>query len=209
MITFVNYVAEHIQPEFPNVAVDTLAYQYTRKPPKTLHPLPNVIVRLCSIECNFRAPLDDPSNAAFLSDLQDWSKICHRLYVWDYVTDFPDYLLPHPNWFVMGPNLRLFQKYNVQGVFEEGAYQSNGAEMAELRAWLLAQLLWNPQQDDQALIQEFLNGYYGEAAAKPICHYLDLMQDISKGSYLACYHSHMSRSSHLKCWLTLSGVAGG
>jgi hypothetical protein len=191
MITFVNYVAEHIQPEFPNVAVDTLAYQYTRKPPKTVHPKPNVIVRLCSIECNFRAPLDDPSNAAFLSDLQDWSKICHRLYVWDYVTDFSDYLLPHPNWFVLGPNLRLFQKYNVQGVFEEGAYQSNGAEMAELRAWLLAQLLWNPQQDDHALIQEFLNGYYGKAAAKPIRRYLDLTQDASKGCYLACYtHPH-------------------
>lgn len=187
MIAFVNYVAEKIRPEFPNVAVDTLAYQYTRKPPKTLRPLPNVIVRLCSIECNFRAPLNDPSNAAFLSDLQDWSKSCQRLYVWDYVTDFSNYVLPHPNWFALGPNLRLFQQYNVQGVFEEGAYQSNGAEMAELRAWLLAQLLWNPQQDDRALIQEFLNGYYGKAAAKPIYRYLNLMQDASKDYYLACY----------------------
>lgn len=187
MIAFVDYIAEKIRPEFPNVAIDTLAYQYTRKPPKTLRPLPNVIVRLCSIECNFRAPLDDPSNAAFLSDLQDWSKICHRLYVWDYVTDFSNYLLPHPNWFELGPNLRLFQQYNVQGVFEEGAYQSNGAEMAELRAWLLAQLLWNPQQDDHALIQEFLDGYYGKAAAEPIRRYLDLMQEASKGYYLACY----------------------
>ena len=187
MIAFVNYVAEKIAPEFPDVAVDTFAYQYTRHPPKTLRPRPNVIVRLCSIECNFRAPLDDRSNAAFLADLQGWSKICHRLYVWDYVTDFSDYLLPHPNWFVLGPNLRLFQKYGVKGVFEEGAYQGYGVEMGELRAWVLAQLLWNPQQDDRALIQEFLNGYYGKAAAKPIRHYLDLMQDASKGFYLACY----------------------
>lgn len=191
MITFVNYVAQHIQAEFPNVAVDTLAYQYTRKPPEHVRPLPNVIVRLCSIECNFRAPLDDPSNVSFLSDLQGWSKICHRLYVWDYVTDFANYLLPHPNWYALGPNLRLFQKYNVQGVFEEGAYQSNGAEMEELRAWLLAQLLWNPQQDDRALIREFLDGYYGRAAASPIQRYLDLMENASKGYYLACYtHPH-------------------
>ena len=187
MIAFVNYVAEVIAPEFPNVAVDTFAYQYTRHPPKTLRPRPNVIVRLCSIECNFRAPLDNRSNAAFLADLQGWSKICHRLYVWDYVTDFSDYLLPHPNWFVLGANLRLFQKYGVKGVFEEGAYQGYGAEMGELRAWVLAQLLWNPQQDDRALIQEFLNGYYGKAAAKPIRRYLDLMQAASKGFYLACY----------------------
>ena len=191
LIAFVNYIADKIAPEFPQVAVDTLAYQYTRKPPKTLRPRPNVIVRLCSIECNFRAPLDDDSNAKFLADLQDWSKLCHRLYVWDYVTDFSDYVLPHPNWYVLGPNLRLFQKFGVQGVFEEGAYQSNGAEMTELRAWLLAQLLWNPQQDDGALIQEFLAGYYGKAAARPIRRYLELMQQASQGCNLACYtHPH-------------------
>jgi hypothetical protein len=187
MIAFANYVAEKIAPEFPNVAVDTFAYQYTRHPPKTLRPRPNVIVRLCSIECNFHAPLDDPSNGAFLADLQGWSAICQRLYVWDYVTDFANYVLPHPNWFTLGPNLKLFEKYNVHGVFEEGAYAGGGAEMAELRAWLLAQLLWNPQQDDRALIQKFLNGYYGKAAAKPIRRYLDLLQDETKGFYLACY----------------------
>ena len=187
MIAFVNYIAEKIGPEFPNVAVDTFAYQYTRKPPKTLKPRPNVIVRLCSIECNFRAPLDDPSNAAFLADLEGWSKVCRRLYIWDYVTDFSNYLLPHPNWFTLGPNARLFQQYGVKGVFEEGAYEGYGAEMSELRAWLLAQLLWNPQQDDLALIQEFLDGYYGKAAAKPILGYLDLLYGASKGFYLACY----------------------
>ena len=102
MLAFVNYIAEKIEPEFPHVAVDTFAYQYTRHPPKTIRPRPNVIVRLCSIECNFREPLNDPSNAAFLADLAAWSKICPRLYVWDYVTDFAHYVLPHPNWFTAG-----------------------------------------------------------------------------------------------------------
>ena len=53
LLEFVNYIAEKIEPEFPNVAIDTLAYQYTRKPPKTITPRKNAIVRLCSIECNF------------------------------------------------------------------------------------------------------------------------------------------------------------
>lgn len=187
MLSFVNYVAEKIEPEFPHVAVDTFAYQYTRKPPKTLKPRANVIVRLCSIECNFREPLDHPSNAAFRADLEGWAKICQRLYIWDYTTDFRNYVNPHPNWFVLGPNLRLFQTNHVRGVFEQGAYQGFGGEMAELRAWVLAQLLWNPQQDDRALIREFLEGYYGKAAAKPIGRYLELMQRESKDFYLACF----------------------
>ena len=57
--------------------------------------------------------------------------------------------------------------------------------MAELRAWVLAQLLCNPQQDDRALIREFLEGYYGPAG-KPIESYLDLVQNASKGFNLTC-----------------------
>lgn len=187
MVAFVNYIAEKIEPEFPDVAVDTFAYQYTRHPPKTIHPRPNVIVRLCSIECNFREPLNDPSNASFLTDLATWSKMCNRLYVWDYVTDFAHYVLPHPNWFVLGPNVRLFRDYGVKGVFEEGAYGGPGEEMAEMRAWVLAQLLWNPDLNDRALIKEFLRGYYGNKAGDLIERYLELMHDASKGFNLRCY----------------------
>jgi hypothetical protein len=186
MIALVNYIAEKIGPEFPNVAVDTLAYQYTRKPPRTLRPRPNVIVRLCSIECNFREPLDHPSNAGFADDIRGWAKLTDRLYVWDYVTDFAYYVQPQPNWFTLGPNLRFFQTNHVRGVFELGAYGSHGSEMAELRAWVLAQLLCNPRQDDRALIREFLNGYYGPAG-KPIESYLELLYNASRGYNLTCY----------------------
>jgi hypothetical protein len=180
MLAFVNYIAEKIGPEFPNVAIDTLAYRYTRKPPKTIKPRPNVIVRLCSIECNFREPLDHPSNTAFARDLEGWSNICSRLYIWDYTTNFAHYVQPFPNWFVLGPNMRFFQSHHVRGVFEEGAYQSYGSEMGELRAWVLAQLMWNPEQNDRALITEFLCGYYGPVAAQPIGQYLDLMHNVSR-----------------------------
>lgn len=186
MLAFVNYIAEKIEPEFPGVAVDTLAYQYTRKPPKTIQPRPNVIVRLCSIECNFREPLDHPSNGAFAADIRGWSKLCQRLYIWDYTTDFAHYVQPHPNWFTLEANLRFFHANGVRGVFEQGAYQSHGAEMAELRAWVLAQLLWNPHQDGRALVREFLDGYYG-AGAPAIARYLDFLHDASRGHNLTCY----------------------
>ena len=186
LLSFVNYVAEKIEIDFPNVAIDTLAYQYTRRPPKTIKPRPNVIVRLCSIECNFAEPLEGPSNAAFAADIRDWAKICNRLYIWDYTTNFAHYVQSHPNWFVLGPNVRFFAQNNVKGVFEQGAYQSQGAEMAPMRAWVLARLLWNPKLDDRALINEFLNGYFG-AAARPIRQYLDLMANKAKGFYMTCY----------------------
>ena len=57
MLRAVNEIARRLKPKYPGVAVDTLAYQWSRPAPKITKPRPNVIIRLCSIECNFAAPL--------------------------------------------------------------------------------------------------------------------------------------------------------
>jgi hypothetical protein len=176
LLVFINDLAREVGKQYPDLAIDTLAYQYTRKPPRTVKPLPNVIIRLCSIECDFATPLTSETNQKFAEDIEGWSKICDRLYIWDYTTNFGHYLMPHPNLRVLGPNVRFFVANGVKGLFEQGAYQSYGAEMAELRAWVLAKLLWNPQLDDRKLVDEFLDGYYGPAAP-PIRRYLTLLHD--------------------------------
>jgi hypothetical protein len=188
LLRFVNAVAEEIEPEFPQVAISTLAYQYTRKPPQHVRPRPNVIVRLCSIECSFSAPLDSARNQAFRDDILGWSRICDRLYIWDYTTNFAHYVLPHPNLRVLGPNVRFFVDHGVKGVFEQGAYQSYGSEMAELRGWVLAKLLWDPSRDADALINEFIDGYYGPAADH-VRAYLKITHDAveASGDYLGCF----------------------
>ena len=183
MLNFVNQIAEAIEKDYPNVAVDTLAYQYTRKPPKTIRPRPNVIVRLCSIECCFSHPLESREvNASFADDIRGWSKISApkgrrrlRLYVWDYVTDFAHYIQPFPNFYVLKPNIKFFVKHGVKGIFEEGNYApGGGGEFAELRAYLMAKLLWNPEYDVDVAIDEFLEGYYGKAAS-PLREYINML----------------------------------
>jgi hypothetical protein len=188
MLRFVNAVAQDIEKEFPHVALSTLAYQYTRKPPKITKPRPNVIVQLCSIECSFSKPLADERNKAFRDDIIGWSKISERLYIWDYTTNFRHYFLPHPNLRVLGPNVKFFADHNVAGIFEQGAYTTNGAEMAELRAWVLAKLLWDPTRDGDALINEFIEGYYGPAAPH-IKAYLAVTHDAveAAGDWLGCF----------------------
>jgi len=194
MLRFVNAVAEDIEDEFPNVAISTLAYQYTRKPPKITKPRPNVIVRLCSIECSFSKPLADERNKEFRDDIVGWSKICNRLYIWDYTTNFRHYILPHPNLRVLGPNVKFFVDHSVKGLFEQGAYTSSGAEMAELRAWVLAKLLWNPTLDGQELIDEFIAGYYGPAGPH-IKDYLKITHDAveASGDHLGCFSQHTAK----------------
>ena len=49
----------------------------------SLQPRPNVIIRLCSIECNFAMPLTDPSNAPFQKDMGKWAAVSNRTYIWN------------------------------------------------------------------------------------------------------------------------------
>lgn len=179
VLALVNRVAEAAEKEFPDKAVETLAYQWTRRPPKTMRPRPNVIIRLCSIECCFAHPLekcDSPANQAFCRDLTGWSKLSNRLWIWDYVTDFSHYLMPFPNQRVRDDNIRLFVRNNVKGIFEQDTYDSPHSELAALGGYLTAKYLWNPDYDENTALTEFLDAYYGPAA-KPIRDYLNLTHD--------------------------------
>jgi hypothetical protein len=172
LLKFVNAIAQAIEPDYPNIRIDTLAYQYTRKPPKTIRPRHNVIVRLCSIECCFAHPLETcPSakNQRFQEDIIAWGPVAPLLYVWDYTTDFGHYQQPFPNFDVLQANVRFFVKHGVKSLFEQGNYSSGGGgEMEPLRAYLLAKLLWNPEIDVQKHIREFTSAYYGKAGPKII-----------------------------------------
>lgn len=177
MLHLVNAVARAVRDEFPDKAIDTLAYQYTRKPPRTLRPEPNVIIRLCSIECDFSHPFEEratPENAAFCDDLEGWAKVSQRLWVWNYNTSFSNYFVPYPNLKVRGPNIRYMIQNNVRGIFEQDVYTTLNGEFSPLSGYLGAKLLWNPGYDTDLAINEFLEGVYEEAAA-PLRQYLDLI----------------------------------
>ncbi|MEA2708527.1 MAG: hypothetical protein QOF78_1128, partial [Phycisphaerales bacterium] len=114
-IRLCNTVAAEINKEFPDFLVETLAYQYTRKPPKVTRPTKNVLVRLCSIEADFSHPLSGESNHSFGNDLRGWKAIAPNLFVWNYVTNFANYLIPHPNLKPLADDLRFFADHNVIG----------------------------------------------------------------------------------------------
>ena len=167
MITFVNAVAKAVEDAgYTNVAVDTFAYQYTRKAPTKVVPRDNVIVRLCSIECCFGHTLDDEKceeNAAFMADLEAWGKICDRIYIWDYVNNYRETICIFPNFNVLQRNVQIFYENNVKGVYEEGNYYISecDAEFGDLRTYLLQKLMQNPYIDLETEFDGYLAAVYG------------------------------------------------
>ena len=166
MIRFVNAVAA----SFPEKTISTLAYQYTRKPSKT-KPAGNVLVTLCSIECDRSAPIEEKCSD-FAADLIGWKEKTEHISIWDYTTQFTNFLAPFPNIQTLQPNIRFFRDNHATWVFEQHSH--NPSELFELRSYLTAKLLWNPDLDATEIITDFVNGYYDEAGVFVI-KYIDLV----------------------------------
>ncbi len=177
MIWFVNQVAQAVEKEFPDKFIGTLAYQYTRTPPTSIHPRNNVVVRLCSIECCFAHDFKScPENKSFINDLKKWSALAPHLYIWDYVVNFSHYVMPYPNFRVLQPNIQTLSENNAIGIMEQASYQARGGEFSELKAYLISRLLWNPKCNTESVINDFMFGYYGRSG-KLIREYFDLVQN--------------------------------
>ncbi|MCQ2432124.1 MAG: DUF4838 domain-containing protein [Clostridia bacterium] len=167
VIRFVNRIAEAVEKDYPDVSIHTLAYQYSRSAPKITVPRDNVIVQLCTIECCFNHALNDPAcekNVSLKEDIEAWGKICKRVYIWDYVTNFRYYVMPFPDFDILDDNMRFFYENNVRGMFEEGNYHGQSGEFGDLRGYLLALLMKNPYMTEaeyDTAINEFMRGYYG------------------------------------------------
>ncbi len=186
-----NKVAERLAVSHPEHRIETLAYTYTRKPPKNLTPRDNVIIKLCSIECDFSRPFSDPESVAnrrFAEDIDTWSKVAARLHVWDYLTNFANFQSPVPNFHVIQPNMQFLAAHKVKGMFPQGAYD-RAAEFAPLRAYLLSKVMWNPDLDFDAVMNEWIDLYYQETApyVKQYIQLLTKRQQADGGQFMGCF----------------------
>lgn len=210
MIRFVNAIADDIKADYPNVLVDTFAYMdgYTRQAPKISVPRDNVVIRLCSIECKFSAPMDSgysEDNERFIQDLKDWSAISDNLFVWDYTTDYSGFLLPFGNFGAIQRNLQIFAENDVIGVFEEGpGSKTCNGEFGDLRCYMLARLMWDPYQDVDKLMYEFCEAYYGAGYQ----HIVDFINGIDENNgfgfdiiqYWLIFPEHINMEYGLGCF---------
>ncbi len=208
LLEFVNRVAAELEEDYPNLIIDTLAYNYTQTPPKGIVPRENVCIRVCSIRVCFMHPMTEcpdalgPNNHAwsrtheFLPDLLAWGEICDRIYVWDYTTNFAYYIAPFSNFGAIRENMRFYHENGVRGMFPQGNSQSVSGEFGELRTYLLAKLMWNPYMSEEEYythMDEFLEAYYGEGW-EGIRAFIDLTTELvsNEGSCINIYEAPLN-----------------
>ena len=127
----------------------------------------------------------------FRDDTLGWAKQCDRLYVWDYVTNFSHFWMPHPNFHVLAENIRFLYENNARGFFEQGSGPKCvcGGEMNDLRAYIIGKAMWDPYCDAKKMQTEFLAAAYG-ASAGCMEEYLDTVYQavLEAGCHLYCFN---------------------
>jgi len=122
--------------------------------------------------------------------MTEWGKICREIYIWNYNTNFSNYLLPCPNLRVIEPNVRYFLAHGARGIFMQAAGNALGAELSDLRDYLISNLLWDPGRSGGKLLDEFLDLHYGPAAP-PIRRFIKFTHETTaaSGKHPRCHGS--------------------
>ena len=204
IIRFVNFVAEAVEREFPDKMIETLAYRYSKKPPRTA-PRKNVIVCLCADNLDRSQSLEDcthPDNIEFRRTLDGWSRLTDHIYLWDYLCNHSWPMAPFPNFKTLQPNMRYYVRHGVRYMFAQMT-KSHGY-FRELRDYLISKLMWNPDADVEDLTRRFIAAYYG-AAAPFVRKAYDLMNALPLTTKLGIY-GHAGASWMTKDFLDASDM---
>ena len=197
LLLFVNKVADALGKQYPDTQIETLAYQYTSKPPRNIRPRKNITIRLCADSACFSKPFDSNANAELRDNIIAWSKIAPRLSFWNYTVNFSNQLIPHPNISNFANDMRFLAKNNVKAIFIQGG----SGYFSDLKAWVLSKLAWNPQLDQKELIHKFLQGRYKKAAPY-LEKYLYLMEsEAAKSGYRLSMNERDP-----SCWLSVDAM---
>lgn len=201
LIDFINAVAEKIEKEFPDIFIQTLAYNQTSKPPTHLSPRRNVIIKWCDVypSSNLLLPLSHQYNSRHYKEISGWGEIASHLAIHDYWIPYSTYWFPTPFSMIQSlvADMKLFADFHVHSFFTESQEESPfyrsawnskkminfvggrvgnpGQNFINLKYWLAYKLMVNPYLDTKPLINTFMVGYYG-AAAPEMTNYLNYLE---------------------------------
>ena len=98
-----------------------------------------------------------------IKGIEAWRKITDNFYMYDYTTNFNNYLSWYPILPVLKTNVELYADMGVEFYVSEGLM--NGYQN-ELKIYVLSKLMWNKNRDVNKLISEYNKYTFGETAGK-------------------------------------------
>jgi hypothetical protein len=144
----------------------------------------NTGILISSIDIPRKVNMDvnHPSVKYFTSKVERCHKVCSSIYVWDYISNFDDYLTPFATLSVCKSNFDFYKKLNVNGIFANGAGYDYST-FNEVHTYVLAALMQDPTLDVSKLVTRFCNQHYGESGQLVANYILGLEKAMQTSNY--------------------------
>lgn len=146
--------------EFPKDHFFTTAYRTTKEAP--LQPLlANTGVLISTINLS-KAPIlkdQDASVRDFTSMINKWKDKTPEIYLWDYISNFDDYLTPFPVLLRVQKQLTYFKQLGAKGVFMNGSGYDY-SPFDDVKTYVLSALMIDPSLSVPDLIRIYYNRFY-------------------------------------------------
>lgn len=191
-----NKVGEHLYEKYPHVRVNFLGYG-DRLPANPAMKLgPNVGAGLAELWRNHGLPADNNERSAVsLGNAARLSNSTHGPYIWDYLANFADYVIPFPNHRIFSQTVRYYKSCGVKGVNSQNQFASIIGDMAQMNLWIYAKLLWNPDLNIDELTRKYVNATYGKGA-RFILEYLNILEHSRLRQRWTWYGCYVGDTSH-------------
>jgi hypothetical protein len=203
---FTNKAALMLEEEFPgqNKQIQGLAYVWSNPPPK-VKLSDNLIVFFAAFVRDQRQPIFHPINAKWHKSIEQWMKQHKNIEFFEYYfsSKLPWFYYPISD--IIAEDLRYYANNGVKGgMYQDGPDITStdsdkplagstltGGEFYDLSAiefWVTSRLYWDPNQDVEALRDEFCRRAYREAA-EPMRKFFAAIRDIWQKDPSPTYYS--------------------
>ena len=170
MLELYNNVARILREKYPTSAskIGFLAYSNMTLPPvRDMTTDPMLFTELAPIDIDPNHGMDDPRSPQkheYSEMLRKWAKVTQgRLTIYDYDQSMLVWRdLPNPSQMVFREDVKHYRDAGILGVNTESR---NALATTFTNLYLRARLLWNPDEDVDALLDDFYVKFFGPAAA--------------------------------------------
>ena len=175
-VLLVNYIAELLQEDLPEVQLECLAYNRYTTPTQQIMLNRKVLLDFCPIGQNFECQLFEKGNVrneGYNKDLIAWLKVFQGdISVYSYFRKYAWRSLPNIIPHYMQNELKYYQELGVRGISvysEPGDWFTYGPNH-----YVFSQLAWNPAVAVDSLIEMYSNVVYGNAGSTALSVYKEL-----------------------------------
>lgn len=178
------------------VNIFTLAYNWTERPPvlvdekgrlycrdERLKFPDNLYMKLALSSGNFARSFDDKRqggsefyNLTYEQVFDGWKLLNAGMQMYDYGTNFYEYLWYHPYMRVAKQNYKYYESLGIDYVEVQSEHNTYQGFFASIKGYVVSKLLWDYNADINKHIKDYCDGYYGSESAV-IYNFVKEMED--------------------------------